>query len=366
MKKILQITRAGLIVLAGVAGALLVLYAWRLPPFRTSVEVTENAYVRGQVTIIAPQLAGYITEVPVQDFQQVRTGDLLARIDDRIFQQRLRQAQATLAIQQANLGNADQTQRSAQARIEAGQAQVAGTRTALETAEANAHRTESLVASGISTRSAADQTRAALAQAQAAFHQAESTLQVARQELQTVLVNRHSLEAAVENAEAAVRLAEIDLQNTRIVAPQDGRLGEIGVRLGQYVAAGSQLAALVPDRKWVIANFKEDQLYGMRIGQPVSFTVDALQNARLAGRIERFSPATRSEFSVIRPDNATGNFTKVAQRLPVRIAINEGQPLAGDLAPGMSVVVSVDKAAGTARRAASADPEPLRLSAAAP
>ena len=151
--------------------------------------------------------------------------------------------------------------------------------------------------------------------------------------------------AAVEGAEAAVHLAEIDLSNTRITAPQDGRLGEVQARLGQYVSAGTQLMALVPNQVWVIANFKETQLAGMRTGQPVSFTVDALRHARMTGTIERFSPAAGSEFSVIRPENATGNFIKIAQRVPVRIAVDPGQPLAERLAPGMSVVVSVDTSA---------------------
>lgn len=134
-------------------------------------------------------------------------------------------------------------------------------------------------------------------------------------------------------------------RSTAQVAPRDGKLGEIGVRLGQYVSAGSQLASLVPDVKWVTANFKETQLSGMQIGQAVSFTVDALDHVQLSGHIEDFSPATGSEFSVLKSDNATGNFTKVSQRLPVRIAIDPGQPDADRLAPGMSVVVKIDTSA---------------------
>ncbi len=153
-------------------------------------------------------------------------------------------------------------------------------------------------------------------------------------------------------AEAAVHLAEIDLQNTRIVAPEDGRLGEVGARLGQYVSAGTQLLALVPKRFWVVANFKETQLSGMKVGQPATFVVDALPDEKLHGRVERFSPATGSEFSVLKADNATGNFTKVAQRLPVRIAIDDGQDLANRLAPGMSVVVSIDTRAKPGQRTA--------------
>jgi multidrug resistance efflux pump len=173
--------------------------------------------------------------------------------------------------------------------------------------------------------------------------QAEAGLEVSKQALATTLGARAGLQAAVSGAEAAVELARIDLDNTRIVAPRDGRLGEIGARIGQYVTAGSQLLALVPNDVWVVANFKETQLDGMKAGQPVAIAVDALQRNELTGHIERFSPAAGSEFSIIRPDNATGNFTKVAQRVGVRIVVDPGQPLAEMLSPGLSVVVRVDK-----------------------
>ena len=158
------------------------------------------------------------------------------------------------------------------------------------------------------------------------------------------VVGRDSLAAAVENAQAAVRLAQIDLANTRIVAPRAGRLGEIGVRQGQYVTAGTQLMGLVPDVVWVTANMKETQMKNIRVGQPVEITVDALGGQTLRGHVERIAPAAGSEFSVIRPDNATGNFTKVAQRIPVRIRIDPGQAAAQRLAPGMSVVARVNTA----------------------
>ncbi len=329
----------------GLAGVALVLYAWRLPPFASAIETTENAYVRGQVTVIAPQLAGYVAEVPVQDFATVKQGDLLLRIDDRIFAQKLEQARAGLAAQRAGLANSDQARATAEARLRAAVANVAGAEAALRTAEANWGRIEPLRERGVVNQTSTDQSQQALDQARASLTANNAAAEVARQDIQTAIVNRQSLIAAVEGAEAAVHLAEIDLINTRILAPQDGRLGEVSARLGQYVSAGTQLMALVPAQVWVIANFKETQLAGMRVGQPVSFTVDALRHAKLSGHIERFSPAAGSEFSVIRPDNATGNFIKIAQRVPVRIAIDPGQPLAERLTPGMSVVVSVDTAA---------------------
>lgn len=326
----------------GLAGLAVILYAWRLPPFASAIETTENAYVRGQVTIIAPQLAGYVAEVPVQDFATVKQGDLLLRIDDRIFAQKLEQARASLAAQRAALANSEQSRAAAEARLRASEANVASAEAALRTAEANWGRIEPLRERGVVSQTSTDQSQQALDQARAAIAATNAAVDVARQDIQTAIVNRQSLEAAVQGAEAAVHLAEIDLQNTRVTAPQDGRLGEVSARLGQYVSAGTQLMSLVPAQIWVIANFKETQLPGMRVGQPVSFTVDALRHARLTGRIERFSPAAGSEFSIIRADNATGNFIKIAQRVPVRIVVDPGQPLAEQLTPGMSVVVSVD------------------------
>jgi multidrug resistance efflux pump len=326
----------------GLIGLTVVLYAWRLPPFTSSTQITENAYVRGQVTVVAPQLAGYVAEVAVQDYQQVKAGDLIARLDDRIFVQKLEQARANLLSQRAALANADQERRSGEARIRAGQAAIDAAKATLDAADANWQRVEPLSERGVVTQSNLDTARAELDKARAAYTQARAQLEVTQQDLQSTIVNRQALEAAVQGAEASVNLAEIDLANTRVVAPVDGRLGEVGARLGQYVSAGTQLVALVPKRIWIVGNFKETQLAGMKIGQPVSFTVDALRGIGFTGHIERFSPATGSEFSVIRPDNATGNFTKIAQRLPVRISIDDGQPNAERLAPGLSVVVRID------------------------
>ncbi len=342
MPGFMRFIRTGAAVSVGIAGILLVLYAWNLPPFHGSVETTENAYVRGQVTIISPQIAGYVTAVNVRDFQSVKAGEVLFQVDSRIHEQKLMQARATLAVKRAALENSRQSQRSAEARIRSHEAELAGAGASLEVARSTAGRIEALLPRGVATQSAADQARSALAQAESTARQAEAALDVARQDLQSIIVNQESLRAEIEGAEAAVQLARIDLQNTQIVAPDDGKLGEIGGRLGQYVSAGTQLAALVPDRRWIIANFKETQVSGMKVGQPASFTVDALQGMRMAGHVEEFSPAAGSEFSVLKADNATGNFTKVAQRLPVRIAIDPGQHLAERLAPGMSVVVSID------------------------
>jgi multidrug resistance efflux pump len=329
--------------LAGVAGVLLVLYAWRLPPFVTSVETTDNAYVRGYVTIMSPQVSGYVVDVPVKDYEQVKQGQILARIDDRIYAQKLAQARAALDGQKASLDNSRQSELSARATIASSEAQIDSANAALKRAQLAWDRISNLSDRGIASASESEQAQATLEQAKAALNQAQAALEVSKQSLATIIVNRSLLEANVASAEATVHLAEIDLQNTSIVAPRDGHLGEVGVRLGQYVAAGTQLMAVVPEDVWVVANFKETQLEGMEVGQPVSIVVDALGKQRLTGRIERFSPAAGSEFAVIKPDNATGNFVKIAQRVGVRISIDPDQPLAKSLTPGLSVVVDVDK-----------------------
>ncbi len=333
------------VVLIAVAllGMGLVMYAWKLPPFSRTAQRTDNAYVRGQVTVIAPQVSGYVTQVAVQDFQTVSQGQLLARIDDRIYGQKLRQAQATLHAAQAALANSQQSQNSARGSVAQYQASIAGAQAQLVKARADADRAVKLKAGGWVAQSQVDITRAALRAAEATLAQARAQEGVASTSVTSAVVNKRSLEAAVENAQAQIDLAAIDLANTRITAPRAGRLGEITVRLGQQVAVGTQLMALVPDRIWVTANFKETQLKRIRVGQPATLAVDALDQT-LTGHVERISPATGSEFSVIRPDNATGNFTKVAQRIPVRIAIDPGQPLSARLSPGMSVVVEVKTA----------------------
>ncbi|QND50057.1 HlyD family secretion protein [Rhizobium lusitanum] len=330
-------------VLAGVGGVMLILYAWHLPPFKSSVETTDDAYVKGYVTTISPQVSGYITDVPIKDYKLVKQGDVLTRIDDRIYQQKVAQARATLDGQKAALANSQQQEQAAKAGIASSQAQIDSATAGLKRAQLAWERVTTLVAKGVSTTSDSEQAQATLQQAQAAVNQAKAGIDVSQQNLTTIIVNRASLEAGVSGAQAAVQLAEIDLQNATIVAPQDGRVGEVGVRLGQYVTAGTQLMGLVPRDIWVIANFKETQLDGMKIDQPATISVDALGHRRLKGHIQRFSPAAGSEFAVIRPDNATGNFTKVAQRIGVRIKIDKDQPLVDGLAPGMSVVVSIDK-----------------------
>ena len=331
-----------LLALTAIVGVLLVLWAWHLPPFTSGVQHTDNAYVRGQVTVIAPQVTGYVTEVQVQDFQTVTQGQVLATIDDRIYRQKLEQARAALHAAQASLANSAQSQTSARGSVAQTQASIAGAQAGVTKAQADHDRARTLFAGGWVAQAQVDVTRTALQAAQAQLAAARASEGIAETGVTSAVVSRGSLEAAVENAQAQVHLAEIDLANTRITAPRAGRLGEISVRQGQQVAVGTQLMALVPDRIWITANYKENQLRDIRVGQPVELSVDALGGRTLTGRVEQIAPATGSEFSVIRPDNATGNFTKVAQRVPVRIALDPGQDGLDRLRPGLSVVARVD------------------------
>lgn len=323
-------------------GSLVVLYAWQLWPFTSNRRTTENAYVRGQITAMAPQVNGYVVEVLVRDFATVKRGQLLLRIDDRIYQQQLDQARAQLKIASAALDNWDQTvaQNSATLRTRIADRQQA--RAELVRADADLLRVSELADRGSVSLRERDQVRATKLAAEASVIRSEANIDSQRQAILSTEVSRASLEGEVQQARAQVDLAQINLANTMIRAPRDGQIGEASVRVGQYVAAGSQLMFLVPEQLWVVGNFKETQTARMRIGQPASFRVDALDGAQLRGRVEQIAPATGSEFSVLRPDNASGNFTKIVQRIPVRIWIDPGQPLVRRLRPGMSVIAQVD------------------------
>lgn len=339
-----KLSPAALIVIAvlTLAGMAAVMAGWRIGPFASAIENTDNAYVRGRVTVIAPQVSGYVTRVLVRDFETVKPGQPLVEIDRRIYAQKVAQAEAQVQAQQATLANNRQAAASRAASVQAQEAAVANARAQLMRAEADMARVNDLVSDGSVSLRERDQTRAALRQAEAAVKQAEAARLIAIEDVRTVEVGRGGQEAGVSGAEAALRLARIDLFNTLIRAPEGGRVSEVGVRVGQYVTAGSQLLFLVPADVWVIANYKEAQTARIAVGQPASFTVDALANTRLTGLVERISPATGSEFAVLKSDNATGNFTKVPQRIAVRIRIDPGQRAAGRLRPGMSVVARID------------------------
>ena len=316
-------------------------YAWQLPPFAGVFEQTDDASVRGQTTVISSQVSGYVVQVPVDDFQHVQRNAVLVRIEDSIYKARVAQAQANVLVEQADLDNSTQAQRSRLADTLAQDAAIANAQAQLVKADADLERTSALFADGWTTAAVRDEQIAAVRAAGAQLEQARAARQIGTEDVRSVIVARNGLVANVKAAQAQVRLAQVDLQHTIVRAPWAGRLGEVGVRQGQYVTAGTQLMFLVPRALWVIANFKEAQTRNMRVGQKASFTVDALGGRRFRGRLESIAPAAGSEFAVLRADNATGNFVKVAQRIAVRVRIDPNQSMADRLRPGMSVVARI-------------------------
>lgn len=332
-----------MVILAGIIAAL---FAWGLPPFDSGDESTNNAYVRGQTTVISPQVAGYLIDVPVRDFDRVQPGQLLARIDPAPFRQRLRQGEANISAQRATLANSQQSLRSGEAQMRLQDAAVASARAGLEKAQADMRRIDELAGEGSVSLRERDQARAALKQAQASVQQAQAQRAIAAEQVRTVQVGRGALEAQVEGADVNAELARIDLSRTEIRAPRAGRLSEVSARVGQLVSAGTQLMYLVPDELWITANFKETQTAHMAVGQRATMTVDALDGAKLTGRVQSIAPAAGTEFSLVKPDAGAGNFVKVPQRIAVRIMLDRNQPLAARLGPGMSVIATVHTRGG--------------------
>jgi multidrug resistance efflux pump len=329
------------IVLIALVALLAIARAWGWLPFRGG-EVTEDAYVRGRTTVIAPQVSGYVVEVLVQDYRQVHAGDILVRIDDRTYRAKVEQARASLAAAVANLANNAQAHSSSEAALQGQEAAIQNAQAQLVRAKADMQHAKNLVDDGSVSVRERDQTTAALALSEAQLRQTEAAREEAHQAVLTVETARGGLEAAVAGAQAQLDSADIDFGHTTIRAPESGQLGEVGVRLGQFVTNGTQLMSLVPNERWVIANYKEAQTSDIAVGQPATFSVDALDGATLKGHVEQLSPAAGSEFAVLKPDNATGNFVKVPQRIGVRISVDAQQELANRLRPGMSVIAHID------------------------
>ena len=337
----------GLLIALIVIGVALILYAWKLPPFTPTVQQTNNAFVKGQTTIISPQVSGYVTEVAVQDFAHVKAGDLLVKIDDRTFRQQLEQAQANIEVAVTNRSSNTQDTQSSQAQIEAREADLYSAKVSVDSAREDVNRYQGLDAIGAVSKAEVAHTKAQLAQAQAAVQQAEANLQAARESSKKTSGSRSSLDANIKNAEAAAKQAQINLDNTIITAPESGQLSQVSVKEGQYVSAGTQLLYIVPKGIWVIANFKETQINNMTIGEPATIHVDALGGAEFTGHVSNISPATGSEFSAGASNPATGNYIKIAQRIPVRIDLDQGQTGLAQLRPGMSVSAEIDTSAKT-------------------
>ncbi|MBB5573172.1 MULTISPECIES: HlyD family secretion protein [Rhizobium] len=306
------------------------------------IESTDDAYVKADYTTIAPKISGYIAEVLVNDNDHVKAGQVLAHVDDRDYRSALTQAQADVKAAGAAVTNLDAQIALQQSVIDQAKATIVASQASLTFAEADAQRSQNLIRNGAGTTQRAEQSQSARDQAAANLQRDQAAL-VAEQKKIAVLQTQHDQAVAQrDRSAAAAHQAELNLSYTEIVAPVGGTVGARTLRIGQFVTAGTQLMAVVPlNAVYVVANFKETQLTYVRPGQPVEIKVDSFPDAAIKGRVDSVSPASGLEFSLLPPDNATGNFTKIVQRIPVKITLDDAS-LAGLLRSGMSVEPEID------------------------
>ena len=323
--------------------AALVYARWNIWVGGAAVQTTDDAYLAGDLTPMSARVAGIVRAVPITDYQVVRRGDLLAEIVDDDYQADVRQVEANVASAEAQLLNVQALRALQDANIAAAAAEVEAMQAGLRRDAAEAERQRALFATGIAgTRQRVEQTVATDRQTTANLERSKAQQQAAVRQLAVYDAQERSAQAARDAARAQLDLARINLGYTRITSPADGVVGARQVRPGQYVGVGTQVVTVVPlPDVWVVANYKETQLTNMRPGQSATVTVDTLPGVVLRGRIAGFAPASGSQFSLLPPDNATGNFTKVVQRISVRIVLDDPGEAAGRLRPGMSVIASV-------------------------
>jgi membrane fusion protein (multidrug efflux system) len=340
-----------LVLLAGVhAGGTYGYHWWTEGRFLVS---TDDAYVQAEMSVIASKVTGYVANVPITENQHVRTGDLLAKLDDRDYVIAVQSARSKLATQEATIARLREQAKAQLAQIAQAKAQVSSAEAGLVRANADFERAQTLANSSFGSKQTLDQARAARDQEQAGVEAAKAAQLSAEANL--AVLNAQVDEAAHVRAElqSNVDQAQLNLSYAEIRAPFDGVVGNKAVQLGQYVASGTRLLALVPlDTVYVEANYKETQLDGIRPGQTVDVAVDAADGRAFPGIVESIAPASGSQFSLLPPENATGNFTKIVQRVPVRIRVSGEAIKAGVLRPGLSVVTSVHTKADDTPKAA--------------
>lgn len=304
---------------------------------------TNDAYISADYSNVAPKVAGFISQVLVEDNQQVKAGQLLAVIDDRDFQTALAASEADVLAAQAQYEQASAVVQRQASVIAQSQATVEVSKAEVTFAEQEQNRYAHLAGMGAGTVQNAQQARNRIDTARARQNSAVASLAADRKQVDFFTAQQHAAEAGLKRARAARDQARLQLSYTRIVAPVDGMVGERAVRIGNYVTPGARLLSVVPlDQVYVVANFQETQLTQVTPGQAVDVRVDTFSGEALKGHVESIAPATGVTFAAIKPDNATGNFTKVVQRLPVKIVLDPGQPLLARLRVGMSVEAAID------------------------
>jgi membrane fusion protein (multidrug efflux system) len=303
-------------------------------------ESTDDAFIAARQSALAPKVSGYLTAVPVTDNEHVAAGDVIARIDDRDYRVALEQAEAQAAAAQASIENTDAQLDVQRAQIAANQAQVDQAQAALVFAEQQAARYEHLEQTGYGTVQNAQQYTSQLHQQQAALQSAQATLNLAQRQIGALKAQRKSAVASLAQAQAQRDQAKLNLSYTTVTAAQSGRVVNLGAAVGQFAQPGTNLTMFVPDQIWVTANFKEIQLDRMRPGEPVTLKIDAYPGRVIRGHVDSVQPGSGTAFSLLPAQNATGNYVKIVQRVPVKI-IMENPPADVALGPGMSVVPTV-------------------------
>jgi membrane fusion protein (multidrug efflux system) len=303
-------------------------------------ESTDDAFIAARQSALAPKVSGYITAVPVTDNEHVAAGDVIARIDDRDYRIALDQAEAQVAAAQASIENIDAQLQVQQAQISANEAQVEQAQAALVFAEQQNWRYQELAQKGSGTIQNAQQYSSQLRQQQAALASAQATLKLAQRQIEALKAQRSSAVASLAQAKAQRDQAQLNLSYTTVTAAQPGRVVNLSAAVGQFAQPGTNLTMFVPDQIWVTANFKEIQLDRMRPGEPVTLAIDAYPERTIHGHVDSVQPGSGTAFSLLPAQNATGNYVKIVQRVPVKIVMDD-PPTDVALGPGMSVVPTV-------------------------
>jgi membrane fusion protein, multidrug efflux system len=337
LRKVLFIVLPVVVLAAGVSGGW---YWWNVLRFLQS---TDDAYVQSDVSLISPKVEGYIKKVKVADNQEVAEGAVLFVIDDRDFKARVAQAEAAVATGEATIATYQSRLQLQQSMIEQAAASVKSVEADLVREQQDYKRYSALLSTDFASRQRFEQAEADARKGEAAVAKSRAALAGEQNQLAVLHSQQREEQAKLQQARANLQLVQNDLENTVIRAPISGVAGNRAGQVGQYVKAGTQLLSLVPlSHVYVTANFKETQLTHIRPGQLAEVSVDAYPDLTIDGHIESFAPASGAQFSLLPPDNATGNFTKIVQRVPVRIALPANSLLAGRLRPGLSVTVTVD------------------------
>jgi membrane fusion protein (multidrug efflux system) len=324
--------------LIGVTGASY--YWWTVGRF---IESTDDAFVGGDVTVIAPKVAGFISRIPVADNQEVHAGDLLLKLDDRDYRAALAKAEAAVSLQKATLKNLEATRHLQDAFVTQAQAEIAATDAEITRTHDDQIRYKNLAASGTESAQSFENADTAYKQALANGEKSRAALTAAQRQLEVIATQRQQAQAALDAATAERDLSRLDLSYTELRAPIDGIIGNRSAQVGAYATAGSQLISLVPTHGlWIDANFKENQLAQFHPGSPATVKIDLFGRKSFRGRVVSIAPATGAQFSVLPAENATGNFTKIVQRVAVRIQLDDESALLGQLRPGLSVMARVN------------------------